>query len=165
MAVVNTKSTRVTNADAAVQTLDKIVVNHGRKRSTVGFASAVSGDSIASTYRLARVNSAWRINAIRLYCSAITTCAGSFGLYKIASAGGAVVGAATYATGQSLATAVTATDITYVTKAITAIENQVWQDAALTSDPNVWYDLTCTLTAAAGSNGTIAVEVEYVAND
>ena len=169
MAVVNSKSLRVSNADASTQTLDKVIVNHGRKRSIVATFEAVSGDSIGSTYRMARVHSSWRLTRIDLYCDAITTCAADLGLYNTpgrGSAAGTVVTAALYASAQSLASAIVlGTNIAYEQKDIANCERQVWQDAGATSDPNFWYDLTLTLTAAAGSAGTISLEVEYVAND
>lgn len=167
MAVVNSKSTRVSNADASSQTLDSVVVNHGRKRSICATIEAVSGDSIGSTYRMARVFSSWRITRIDLYCDAITTCAADLGLYAPANrSSGAVASVACYASAQSLASAITAgTNINFEAKDVANIQRQVWQDAGATTDPGYWYDLVFTLTAAAGSAGTISLEVEYVAND
>lgn len=166
MAVVTTKSTRVSNAEATPQTLDKVTVNHGRLRSVVGTIETVNGDSINSQYRMCRVHSSWRIVSIKLFLDAITTCAGDVGLYKITSQGGAVVTAALYASAQSLASAsTTGIEVAYEQKDVANCQRQVWEDAGLTSDPNLWYDLTITLTAAAGSAGTISMEVAYVAND
>ena len=166
MAVVALKSNRVTNADASVQTLDKVTLNHGRKRSICATIELANGDSIGSTYRMARVHSSWRLTRIDLYCDAITSGAADLGLYKIASAGGAVVTAGLYATAQSIASAiVTGTNINFEAKDIANIERQVWQDAGQTTDPNLWYDLTLTLTAATTAAGTVSLEVEYVAND
>lgn len=169
MAVVNSKSLRVSNADASVQTLDKVVVNHGRKRSLAATFEAVSGDSIASTYRMARVHSSWRITSIKLYCDAITTCAADLGLYNVPGRGstaGTVAAVSCYATAASLATAsLTGIELAYEFKDVANIERQVWQDAGATADPSSYYDLVLTLTAAAGSAGTLSLEIEYVAND
>lgn len=169
MAVVNSKSLRVTNADATSQTLDKVVVNHGRVRRQCATFEAVSGDSIGSTYRMARLRSDWSIMAIKLYCDAITTCAADLGLYNVPGRGstaGSVVSATTYASAQSLATAITlGTEIQFEARDIANLERQVWQDAGATTDPGYWYDLTLTLTAAAGSAGTISLEVTYIGND
>jgi hypothetical protein len=169
MAVVTTKSTRISNAESVVQILDPIFLNHGRKRTVVATLEAVNGDSIASVYRMCRVHSSWRIASIKLFCDAITTCAADLGLYQtIASPnnGGAVASVSCYATAVSLASAiVTGTEIAYEFKDIVNCQRQVWQDAGATVDPVRWYDLAFTLTAAAGSAGTITVEVEYVAND
>ncbi len=169
MAVVNTKSLRVSNADAAVQTLDKIGVSHGRLRRACATLEAVNGDSIGSTFRMMRVRSDWNIVAIKLYCDAITTCAADLGLYNVpgrGSAAGSVVSAATYASAQSLATAITTgTEIQFEARDVANLERQVWQDAGAATDPGYWYDLAFTLTAAAGSAGTVSLEVWYVGND
>lgn len=167
MAVVNSKSTRVSNADASSQTLDNPNVNHGRKRAICATFEAVSGDSIGSTYRMARVHSNWRITSIMLFCDAITTCAADLGLYAPANrSSGAVASVSCYATAQSLASAITlGTEINYEFKDVANIQRQVWQDAGAASDLGYWYDLVFTLTAAAGSAGTISLEITYVAND
>lgn len=170
MAVVNSKSTRVSNADASTQTLSGVIVQHGRLRSSVATFEAVSGDSIGSTYRMHRVHSSWRIVAALQTCDAITTCNADLGLYNVpgvGSAAGTVISATTYATAQSLATAITGlpVNVAFEAKDIANAQRQVWEDAGLTADPNRWYDLTYTLTAAAGSAGTINLELLYVAND
>lgn len=167
MAVVNTKSTRVSNADNVPRIMDMPNLNHGKVRRVVGTIEAVSGDSIGSTYRMVRVHSSWSLCAVNLYCDAITTCAADAGLYRIAAeASGAAVAASCYATAQSLATALTVpTNIHYEAKDIANCQRAVWQDAGLSSDPNVWYDIALTLTAAAGSAGTIVLDVYYVGNE
>lgn len=169
MAVVTTKTTRISNAENATQTLDSPGVNHGKLRRVVATLEAVSGDSIASQYRMVRVHSSWSIASIRLFCDAITTCAGDVGLYQCSAKpnnGGAVVSATTYASAVSLASAITTgTEIAYEARDIANLQRQVWQDAGATTDPNTFYELTVTLTAAAGSAGTISLEVWYVGNE
>ena len=56
-------------------------------------------------------------------------------------------------------------ELAYEAKDVANIQRQVWQDAGLSADSNRWYELAFTLTAAAGSAGTLSLEVEYVAND
>lgn len=167
MAVVTTKSTRVSNADNVPRIMDMPNVNQGKLRRVVGTLEAVSGDSIGSIYRMCRVHSSWSIQAITLYCDAITTCAGDIGLYRVSSeAAGAVVSVGAYATAQSLATAITTgTNVAYEAKDIVNSVKSVWQDAGLSADPNVWYDLSITLTAAAGSAGSLVLDVSYVGNE
>jgi len=167
MGVVTTKSTRVSNADAAPRIMDMPNVNHGKIRRVTGTLEAVSGDSIASIYRLVRVHSSWSIVSIRLYCDAITTCAGDIGLYRVSGeASGVVVAVAAYASAQSLATAITeGTNVAFEARDVIKAGNAVYQDAGLTTDPNLWYDLAITLTAAAGSAGSIVLDVAYVGNE
>ena len=110
MAVVTTKTTRISNAESVVQTIDSVGVNHGRLRRVVATVEAVSGDSIGSKYIFFRVHSSWTVASLRLFCDAITTCAGDIGLYQTnanPNNGGAVVSATTYGSAVSLATAIT----------------------------------------------------------
>lgn len=171
MAVVNTKATAVTNGDASSQTNNSMKIDGGRLREKVGTVEAANGDSIASTYRMARVKSGDRISRILLSCDAITTCAGDVGIYDIASVNsGAVVDADFFASAQSLASALVNSDITHEADAADAgagfgladVEKPLWQALGLSSDPGKLYDIVVTLTAAAASAGTISLKVQYV---
>ncbi len=170
MAVVNTKSTAVTNADAATQTNISLKIAGGRLRESVGTVEAVNGDSIGSTFRLARIRSNDRVSRVMLSCDAITTCAGDVGIYDIAANGGAVVDADFFASAQSLAAALVNQDVTHEADAADAgagfgladVEKPLWQALGLAADPYKLYDIAVTLTAAAASNGTIAMKVQYV---
>ncbi|BBP82452.1 hypothetical protein PHLH8_20940 [Pseudomonas sp. Pc102] len=171
MAVVNVKSTAVTAGDAFPQSNISQRISGGRLRERVGFAEAANGDSIGSTYRLARVNSGDRISRVLLSSDAITTCAGDIGIYDIASVNaGAVVDADFFGSAVSLATAQVNTDITHEADPADAgagfgladVEKQLWQALGLAADPGKWYDVAVTLTAAAASAGTIALKVQYV---
>lgn len=170
MAVVNTKSTAVTNADAATQTNLSLKISGGRLRESVCTVEAVNGDSIGSTFRLARIRSGDRVSRVMLSCDAITTCAGDVGIYDIAANGGAVVDADFFASAQSLAAALVNQDVTHEADAADAgagfgladVEKPLWQALGLAADPYKLYDIAVTLTAAAASNGTIAMKVQYV---
>jgi hypothetical protein len=171
MAVVTTKSTAVTNADAASQTNNPLRIQGGRLHENVGTLEAVSGDSIASIYRLARVKSNCRISTLLLSCDAITTCAGDIGIYDITAVNsGAVVDVDFFASAQSLATALVNTDVTHEADSadsgagfgLADVEKPLWQALGLTADPGKLYDIAVTLTAAAGSAGTISLKVRYV---
>lgn len=164
MAVVNVKSTVVTNADAAPVDLSRADLAHGRVREVVGTVEAANGDSIGSTYRLGRVWSGWRVAEILLSCDAITTCAGDVGLYKTAGDGGAVVDADLFASAQSLAAALKDTNITHESGVfdIDDVEKRLWEALGLSEDPKIWYDVVVTLTAAAASAGTISLKTRYV---
>lgn len=171
MAVVTTKATAVTNGDAATQTNNPQRIAGGRVREHVGTLEAVSGDSIGSVYRLARVSSRDRISQVLLSCDAITTCAGDVGVYDIAAVNsGAVVDADFFGSAVSLATALVNSDVTHEADAADAgagfgladVEKPLWQALGLSSDPNKLYDIAVTLTAAAGSAGTVALKVRTV---
>lgn len=162
-AVVNTKSTVVTNGDATPVDLSAAYLSHGRLREAVGTLEAVNGDSIGSVYRLVRIWSGCRASQVLLACDAITTCAGDVGLYKTAADGGAVVDADFFASAQSLAAALTGTDVTHESGVfgVEAVEKRLWEALGLTADPKIWYDVAVTLTAAAGSAGTVSAKVRY----
>ena len=164
MAVVNTKAAVVTNGDATPVDLSSGFLSNGRLREVIGTLEAVSGDSIGSTYRLGRVFSSVRISQVLLKCDAITTCAADIGVYKTAADGGAAVDADLFASAQSLATALTGTDVTHESGVfgVEDVEQQLWQALGLSADPKIWYDIVATLTAAAGSAGTISLAVRYV---
>lgn len=163
MAVVNTKASAVTAADAG--TAVKKNLTAGVLKECAGTLEAVSGDSIASVFRLARVPSNARISRVLLSCDAITTCAGDVGIYDVAAVNsGAVIDADFFASAQSLATALANTDVTHESGVfgVEDIEQPLWQALGLSADPGKQYDIAVTLTAAAGSAGTVSLKVAYV---
>ena len=170
MPVATTKSTAVTAGDALPQTLVSQKVDGGRLRERVGVVEAVNGDSIASIYRLTRINSGDRVSRVLLSCDAITTCAGDVGIYDIVSVNaGAVVDADFFASAVSLATAQVNLDVTHEADPADAgigfglqdVEKPLWQALGLASDPGKQYDIAVTLTAAAASAGTVALKLQY----
>lgn len=167
MAVVNKKSTPITNADAKPRLPNTAVTDGGIVLEKVGTLEAVNGDSINSTYRMLRISSSTRVTELLLYCDAITTCSADIGLYRTADDGGAVVDADFFAAEQLLDTAsVVGLNVLYEAAAgpadVVNIEKRVWQMLGLTADPGVQYDVALTLTAAAGSAGTISLKCRYV---
>jgi hypothetical protein len=169
MAVVTTKSTRISNAESVSQILDSVVLNQGRLRTVVGTIEAANGDSIGSKFVFCRLRSDWRAVSIKLYCDAITSGAGDIGLYQTSANpnnGGAVAAVACYASAQSIASAsVTGIECAYEAKDIANCQRQVWQDAGASADTQRWYDLVMTLTAATTAAGTVTLEVTYAGND
>lgn len=166
MAVVNTKSTLVTNADATTQSLTKMTEDGGRLREKIATLETVSGDSIASTYRFFRVASNVRVSSLQLFCDDIgTTTIADFGLYDTAANGGAAVDADFFGSAVSLKDgAVAGTDITYES-AVVDLPNYgktLWEQLGLSADPRKYYDVVATLTAAADAAGTITLKLRYV---
>lgn len=166
MAVVTLKASQVTNADATTQTLNNSKVANGRIKEIADTIELTSGDSIASIYRMARVHSSWRMSELILQCDAITTCAADFGLYDTAANGAAVVDVDAFASAQSLATAIVIgtnvmSEAATVFGDVANIRKAIWEVLGLASDPNKFYDVAVTLTAAAGSAGTVSVKVRY----
>lgn len=167
MAVVNLKTTQITNDDAKPRIPNVTVTDTGVLKESVATQVITNGDSIASTYRMLRVKSSTRISALLLYTDAITTATADVGLYRTAADGGAVVDVDFFATAQDLTAAIVdPADIQFEAAAgvtdIANINKRIWQQLGLTSDPGVQYDITLTLTVAAGSTGDVSLKVRFV---
>lgn len=167
MAVVTPSSAAIVNANAGIHNNARIV--KGPILEAVGLYELANGDSIASIYRLVRVPSNARISQILLSCDAITTCAGDVGIYQTAGNGGAVVDVDFFASAQSLASALANSDITHEADPADAgagfgksdTEKALWEALGLSVDPGIEYDIALTLTAAAGSAGTVSLKARY----
>ncbi len=164
MGVVNTKSTLVTNADAAVQTLNPNHTSESRVYTSIATVETAAADDDGSVFRFFRVHSSWSVLNIFLYCDTIT--AGTVydcGLYQIAANGGAVLDADCYAANQTLATALTTLpiDLANHTRDIALMGQKVWADGSLTADSNRWYDLCLTGDTVGSAAGTITLRLNY----
>lgn len=166
MAVVETKSTAITNADTASQKLNSTRLQEGRMKESVGTVAAANGDSIASIYRFARIPSGARVSEVILLCDAITSGAGDVGLYDVPTVNaGAVVDADLFGSAVSIATAITAgTNVAHESGVygIEDVEKPLWEALGLTADPRKLYDIAMTLTAATTAAGDISLKVRYV---
>lgn len=164
MAVVNTKSAGISDLDNPQIKLTPAFKKDGRLREAADLVSAVSGDSIGSTYRFVRLWSGWRVTSILLSTTAITTSQADVGLYDEAAKGGAVVDADFFASAQSLAAALADSDVTRESGVVTVanIAKRLWEQLGLAEDPRKWFDVVVTLTAAAGSAGDIVIKARYV---
>ena len=166
MAVVNTKSTLVTNADASQQSLASQLVDGGRLREKIATLETVSGNSSTSTYRFFRVHSSHRVSKLILDSDDIgTTTIADFGLYDIAANGGAVVDADFFASAVSLKDGALAnTDITHESGVVDLPNygKALWEQLGLSADPKKFYDVAATLTADADAAGTITLRLFYV---
>lgn len=164
MAVVSTKATAITNADASTQTLNRNILSGARLREAVGTIEAANGDSIGSKYFFARVPSNARISRVDLYCDAVTSGAMDVGVYQTSQNGGAVVDADFFGSAVSIATAITVgTNITHESAAygVEDIEKPLWEALDLSADPGGHYDIVGTLTAATTAAGTVSLVVRY----
>jgi len=162
MAVVNTKSTEVTNADAGDGKMtagDKIKT----KNQTV---ETVATDSAGSVYRLLRVHSSIRPHSLQVGHDAITSMTtADIGVYDTAANGGAVVDIDLFGSAINMSSASSGmverqleddnTDIDKIGKSL-------WEYLGLTSDPNKEYDLAITATTnAPTAAGTLAMRLQY----
>lgn len=162
MAVVDRKSTILTNRDTVPRINNPSYLAGGTRQQARATFELANGDSIGSTYRICQVPSTAIINSIRIFCDAITSGAADVGLYQTTDNGSAVVSATTYASAQSIASAiVTGTEIAFEQRDIANVEKRVWEDAGLSADNGRFYDIVATLTAAAAAAGTLSFIVDY----
>lgn len=167
MAVVDTKSTQITNLEASPVVKTAVYDTFAKVRRKAATVEAANGDSIGSTFRFFRVRSSDVVSALKLYCDAITSGAADVGLYDTLENGAAVVDADFFASAQSIASAIkTGTEIQHESDVfnIDDVNKRVWEALGLTADPGKEYDVVATLTAAAAAAGTITLVMEIVEN-
>ena len=174
MPVVNTKSSAVNRADAPTQTVNSLNVQGGRLYESIGTIEATLDDSIGSTYRLVRVKSNDRISRVLLSNDAIAGCVANIGIYEVQGVnGGAVIDADFFASAVSLTSANVHLDVTHEADAADAgagygladTERPLWQALGLAADPNKWYDVALTLTAATTGVGTVSLKVQEISGN
>lgn len=162
MAVVNTKATGVSNADATPVVITNRILVRGPSFRAVGVVAKAASDSDTSVFRFVRVPSNARIVSINRLNTAIT--AGTsyqIGVYETAANGGAAVSAGLFAATQDLSAASTGTASRYLASAITTAEQPLWQLLGLTADPRKDYDICATGVTAGTGAGSIALEIDY----
>lgn len=161
MAVVNTKTSSLTAADLAGDT----VANVGRALTVaVAAIEVAAGDDNGSTYRLLRVPSDAVLVSMEIAADALGTSATfDLGVYEIAANGGAAVDADEFASDLVLSSATTWThrmeeaDATDIAK----IGQPLWQRLGLAADTGKAYDIVATGDTNGDAAGTIALRVTY----
>lgn len=166
MALVTLKSGPITNRDAVPQVINDGRLERGSLRSSIGSVTANNNDNIGSKYILATVPATAMVREVLLTCAALTSGAADIGVYRDTGSGGAVVDVDLFASAQSIATALSRSDVTNESTTYTIAQRQLplWQAAGLTSNPGGNLDIVATLTAATTAGGLIGVEVQYVDN-
>lgn len=170
MAVVNVKSTAVTNANALPRVQNTVGLEGGQVvRAVNGNVALGSGDSIASIYRFGKIRSDDYVDRIRMVSADVgTTGAGDLGLYDLLtnSNGGTVVDVDFFGSAIVLSGGAIDSDVTFESAAAgglyTNSEKRVWEALGLTTDPGKEYDVALTLTTATDATGTVLVRVYVV---
>ena len=167
MAVANTLATIVSNLDATPVKRNDLDLSGARVRKIVSTLELAVADDDGSVYRMARVHSSWSVHAIRKYHDAITSGTDfDVGLYRTAEDGGAVVDINAYADAVDISSAdVAGTEIGCEARDVANIGNKVWEDAGLTADPNLWYDIAFTGVTVGAAAGTLSAVIEYSAGN
>ena len=176
MAVVNTKSTTITNRDAIPAVLNDGRLERSAMQSAIGSVAVGAADSATSYYPLVTVPTTAMVRRVFLTAVAgMTTLAGDIGVYKTtANSAGVTTGVAAntgsgsiFAAAASMATVQNQTDVTntgtnYPTD---KREQPLWQAIGLTADPGGFFDIGIKVTTAnTGAAGRVGLEVQYADN-
>jgi hypothetical protein len=167
-AVVNLKSTTITNATANPVVNTSSTMAQGRLLAACGAITPNTDDTSTSTYRFFRVPSNCRMSKLLLTAADFTT-AGAIdvGLYRTTEDGGAVVDADLFASAIDMsAGSGVGTDAQELLESGTYTaanrEKQLWEVLGLSSDPGVWYDVVATSTITFNGGQTMFLEGYFV---
>jgi len=166
MAVVNTLSNAITNADASPRVANSSYIECGKLRTSVGTVEVAAADDNGSVYRFVRLPSGARVQSIRIFCDAITSGTSyDCGIYRTAADGGAAVDVDSFASAVDLSSAITTgTEIRFEAADIAQVEKRLFEQAgvALSADPYVQYDICLTANTVGTAAGTISLIVHWV---
>ena len=167
MAVVNTKSTLVSNADATPSIHNNSYLSASDPFEGVAVVAMGAGDSIGSTYRFGRISSSARVSDIQVMNDATTAGVVKIGVLLTAADGGGVVVAGSdtiFASGVSTAAAQNTWKLTAFpalasvgTGAVANLTLRVWELLGLSADPFKTYDLAASVTTAMTAGGNLAL--------
>ena len=173
MAVVNTKSTAITNRDATPPVINDGRIERGVMKSGLGSVAVGAADSATSFYPLVSVPSSAMIRAVRATNPAgMTTLAGNVGVFKnTKNSGGSTTGVAAntgsdtiFASAASFASAQNHAPVDALFTSDKR-EQPLWQAIGLTADPMTTFDIGIVVTTAnTGAAGRACLEVQYVDN-
>lgn len=159
---MTTYSTETTNHRLGT-TKNATTATEGATKSSSATVSVEAAHNDGRIYHMVPVFSSWSIKHIWVYNDAITG-GTSFdvGLYTTAATP-VVVDVDAYASAVSMATARTDVpiDVAFEARNITAVNQKVHQDGAVTTDPCAWYYLSLTANTVGSAQGDITLIVEY----
>jgi hypothetical protein len=176
MAVVNTKSSVITNRDATPNVLNDGRLERGALRSSIGSVAVGAADSATSYFPLVSVPTTAMVRGVYLTCvTGMTTLAGDVGVYKTtANSAGVTTGVAAntgsgsiFAAATTMAVAADRKDVTNTGTTYTTLlrELPLWQAIGLSVDPGGMFDIGIKVTTAnTGAAGRAGLEVQYVDN-
>ena len=179
-AVVNLKSTPITNRDAAPPVINDGRLERGVLKSAIGYVTAGTTDTgnttyaTGSTYVIASLPSTAMVRNVLLTCAALTSGVVSIGVGKNTanSAGNAypaaisAIATALFASAQSVASALSKSNVTNQSGHYTFDKQSqpLWQAAGLSADPGGTLDIVILVTTSLTAGGIIGLEVQYVDN-
>lgn len=165
MAVENTKSTQITNAELAVATPTASFFTGASTKSKRATLAVAAADDDLSVYRFFRVSSSDVLVSCKVFNDAITGGTDyDFGLYDVADRNaGAVVDANLIGDAVDLSSAVLiGTEIRYEVLNITTVGDRIWELLGLSADPLIDYEFAATGITVGTAAGDIVVEWDYI---
>lgn len=172
MAVANTKSTAITNADATQpRVYTQSWIEKGQPIVAVGTVEVAAADDNDSVYRFVRIPSSARVHKVEVLSDAITGGTDyNLGLYNPATRlSGVVLTVASVARDNFFADALDLSggntvpvEVTFDQIDLADIQKRVWEILGLTADPMVEYDIAMKAVTVGTGAGTISVRVTYV---
>lgn len=164
MAVVNTKSTIITNADAASRVPVQPFLEGGHLSVACAANAIAAADDNGSVYRYIRLKSGARMHSIKMLFDAITGGTSfTLGLYDTAANGGAAVSAALFATALDLsAGSTTGVEVLNQNNSVGNAEKRLWELLGLAADPFKDYDLCLVGTTVGSGAGNVICLASYV---
>lgn len=159
MAVVTTKSTAITAADALEKVSRKIA--RARLLTSIGFVNKAAADNNASVYRFVRIPSTATIRNVVVNSDAAITGGTAYQLaaYDQTSqnAGAAIGNLTSFGAAVDLSTA----GIKSLRPAPADVEKPLWQLAGLATDPGKLVDIVLVATTAGTTAANISVDVHW----
>lgn len=185
MAVVNTKSTVISNYDAQPRILTSGFLAGANDTVGVGTVTSVATDNIGSTYRFGFIPSGVRIEDIQVQCDATTAGVWQLGVYGNTQQGGTVFTAGVASTFAAGAVPVTNANVIFAVGISTAAAKTVWTSVysptilaaaytaanvglrvwellGLSQDPFYEFHLVLTATTAPTAVGAISIQWTWV---
>lgn len=149
MAIVNRKSTAVTNATAIPKVLNSPALNGAPLKEICSVVASAADDSATSVFRFHRIASNARVSEVRITSAAASTAGAiDIGLYQTEANGGAVVDADFFTSALALTAAQNNADVTFESGVYTLANSEkvLWQALGLSADPQREYDIAATIT-------------------
>ena len=165
MAVANTKSTAISNADAQPRVANSPHLEKSPLIESVATVEIAAADDDNSVLRLFRVPSNARISQL-LFANDTLTGATSFdvGIYQTAANGGAVADSDLFLSAVDFSTArAQFADLSHESASnnIADCEKRIWELLALTADPHRDYDICITALTIGSGAGTVSAICRY----
>lgn len=173
MAVVNTKSTQITNDDIQNQPViwnDRRAAN-GTIREAVATVEVAAADEDGSVYRFVRVHSSWRPSRLTLFNDAIAGATDyDLGLYytdgdwrRFNSTKDKFIDVNCFADGIDLTIASpVGFECLFQSNDIANIGKTFWEIGGLTADPGIFMDICITANTVGTAAGTLSLAAQYV---